>query len=62
LDHECVRCQLSGCPESCPYARERETIFECAECGEPVCDGDEYYRINGDVYCRYCVDEMRFTA
>lgn len=54
------------CGEAIPAIRSEqflvcnncEEVHYCAECGEIIRDGDDYYEHNGNYYCDYCYDHM----
>ena len=50
----------------CHYLQEeeerREILDVCAECGEPIREGDDYYEVDGKRYCESCIDDMRRLA
>ena len=37
-------------------------IYKCAECGDGIYDGDDYYDIEQKHICVRCIDEKRSTA
>jgi|GEM_PF-4441255 len=39
------------------YTDERDEIYTCACCDEPIRDGDEYYEVETKKYCLACVEE-----
>lgn len=41
---------------------EREVVYTCANCGEDICDGEDYYEIAGDCYCEECVKQRTAEA
>ena len=47
----------------CPYCKDtdfREIIDECSGCGDSICEGDKYYKVNdgfSGLYCVNCVEE-----
>lgn len=38
-----------------PQAEEARIVTYCCECGEPICEGYDYYRIHTDDYCETCM-------
>lgn len=38
-----------------PQAEEARIVTYCAECGEAICEGYDYYRIHADDYCEACM-------
>lgn len=47
-------------------AKDRETevekMYVCDWCGEDICEGDEYYDIDGTKICCECISGCRKTA
>ena len=39
-----------------------EIAFECANCGEAIVEGEDYYNILGTPYCEDCISDMLETA
>lgn len=35
---------------------KRTTKIECCICHEPLYEGDEYYELEGDIYCEVCAE------
>lgn len=35
---------------------EPKVIKVCANCGEPIYEGEHHYNINGVIYCNNCVE------
>ena len=58
----CEICRRSICHQSCPNASEPEAVFICAECGEDICEGDEYYDVLGEQFCETCIEKFRRVA
>lgn len=58
----CMECRMNPCHPRCPNADEPEAVERCANCGEPIYEGDDYYEIGGECYCEVCVDDARKTA
>lgn len=46
----------------CPNAPEPPTVFVCAECGQSIYDGEDYYDVLGEQFHTNCIDGMRRTA
>lgn len=58
----CDLCHRAVCDSRCPNAPEPQKFGECAECGENILDGDEYYLLGGEYYCESCVrDSVRIA-
>lgn len=51
----CEYCGHSGWHSSgCPNAPDPEAVYECKWCKESICEGDEYYELEGDYYHEEC--------
>lgn len=37
---------------------EEEVVYECFGCGREIYEGDYYYEIDGEVYCKECLDDI----
>lgn len=53
----CEICRQSPCDPRCPCADQPEEICSCKICGEPICEGDEYYDMDGECYCVSCFED-----
>ena len=40
----------------------KRPVFICSNCGEAICEGDDYYEIMGEQYCMACMKEARHIA
>ena len=40
-----------------PPDYETNAIFKCDYCYEGIYEGDSYYEIEGEVYCKDCLDD-----
>lgn len=58
----CEYCYSYPHLSQCPNAPEPPIVCECSCCGEPIYGGDEYYDINGDVWCEECILDARKEA
>lgn len=38
-------------------AKQEEEAIHCYCCGEPIYEGDKYYEINGEAFCKSCLDD-----
>lgn len=46
-----------------PPECNEKPMYECCVCGSEIYEGDEYYEINGDIYCEECIEsEFKKTA
>ena len=45
-----------------PQSIEARIVTYCCECGEPICEGYDYYQFGNHAMCEDCVDECRTTA
>ena len=41
---------------------EPQISHYCDECGEAIYEGEDYYEIEGGIYCEDCVYKMKKTA
>lgn len=54
----CSICMQVPCHPRCPNAPEPEPIMRCAECGEGIYEGDDYYDIgDGGGICKECMED-----
>lgn len=37
-------------------------ITNCEECDSDICENEEYYEIEGHVFCTVCIQEHKYTA
>ena len=44
-----------------PESREPDALV-CTRCGEPIYEGESYYRIYGYAVCEHCMDDFREIA
>ena len=59
-------CSICGGIQHATWCPERSdpSVFTCESCGEGICDGEQYYEINGKYYhneClhdNYCISEI----
>lgn len=58
----CELCRRHPCDSRCPNAPEPEIFDHCVACGSPIFDGDDYYEIDGEPRCEFCVENARKTA
>ena len=58
----CKECRQSICPSSCPNYKDVPIVYECDECGYPIYDGDEVYKIEGKKYCKDCIESFKEYA
>ena len=58
----CKECLQTPCHPRCPNADGPEVFGECDGCGNEIYDGDEYYEIDGKIYCEDCIIDFRKTA
>lgn len=54
----CDICLSSPCLPGCPNAPDPPSIGECESCREPIFVGDEYAEIEGEKYCKDCLDDF----
>lgn len=58
----CDICRTTPCHPFCPNAPEPPVFGRCVNCKEKIFDGDDYYDIDGDIWCEECIDDCRKTA
>lgn len=58
----CDLCLKTPCDSRCPNAPLPKAFGVCAECGDVIYDGDEYWELGGEYYCESCVDGAHSTA
>lgn len=58
----CELCRKTFCPLGCPNYQEPPIVYECDECGYPIYDGDEVYKIEGKKYCKDCIESFKEYA
>lgn len=58
----CELCLRSPCAPGCPNAPEPPMVYICSGCGEDIRDGDDYWDIMGEQWCRECIDDARRVA
>lgn len=62
----CEECRHSPCISRCPNFVQVPLCY-CDQCGEGICSGDYFYRINIEGYpvqnlCDSCIDEFGLYA
>lgn len=58
----CELCRQYRCPASCPNAEEPPVVEKCIHCGDYIREGEDYYDIDGAIWCEECIDNSRKTA
>ena len=58
----CEICHMGICPSGCPNAPEPPTVFICSGCGEAIVEGDDYWDIMGEQWCKKCIDNAQGVA
>lgn len=54
----CSVCFQTPCHPRCPNAPEPRPLMRCAECGEGIYEGDDYYDTgDGSGICRECMED-----
>ena len=41
---------------------EPEILFFCAECGNEIYEGEEYWLLHGEIYCEQCIEDAKRFA
>lgn len=54
----CSVCRQHPCHPCCPNAPEPKKVYACSNCNEDICFGDEYAEIDGEKYCKSCINDM----
>ena len=57
----CDICLQFPCLTRCPNYEPR-VIHKCHNCGEDICEGNYFYRIDGDPWCTDCIEDCREVA
>jgi formylmethanofuran dehydrogenase subunit E len=42
--------------------RREKPRFECILCDSPIYKDDIYYELDGEIFCRHCIEKARRTA
>lgn len=58
----CDECRMHPCHPRCPNAKEPKRVFICSGCGEDIREGDDYWDILGEQFCKTCIDDAREEA
>lgn len=58
----CQECLRTPCHPRCPNAPEPKRVFICSGCGDDICEGDDYWDILGEQFCKTCIDDARGEA
>ena len=58
----CKICRNIPCLPGCPNAPDPVTVFVCSGCGEDIFEGDDYWDIMGEQFCKDCIDGARSEA
>lgn len=56
----CYLCNQVPCPSACPNATSISCDI-CSECGADICQGEEFYNLNGNKYHKECVSMLTST-
>ena len=54
----CEICGQATCMSGCPNA-EPKYATTCDECGAGIQVGEDYWEVDGKVYCEDCIDKCR---
>ena len=57
----CDICRRSPCHPRCPYSEPRPLV-ECDKCERGIYADDEYYVIDGEIWCGDCISDCRKIA
>ena len=60
----CSECLRTPCDPRCPNAPEPEEVpvYVCSGCSQEIMDGEDYFEIMGEQWCKNCVDKARRIA
>lgn len=59
----CEICRINPCDSRCPNAASDHEVKEnCDKCRANIYAGDEYYELDGWVYCASCIENSRKEA
>lgn len=58
----CDECRHTPCDPRCPNAPEPKAVFVCSGCGHEIYDGDDYWDIMGEQFCKRCIDLAKGVA
>ena len=50
------------CPDYYDEPEQMKIVDDCMACGEPICEGESYYDIDGTFICESCIKDFRKTA
>lgn len=58
----CELCRRIPCHPRCPNADPPKRVFICSGCGEDICEGEFYYDILGEQFCKTCIEDAMREA
>ena len=59
----CSFCGHYRCSRGCPEDVSAERVFAaCDGCSRKIYEGDDYFQLDGVIYCEDCVYDARRTA
>ena len=59
----CATCPYThGCHPSCPEYKPPPAVFVCSGCGHDIYEGEDYWDIMGEQFCKKCIDDARGEA
>ena len=58
----CSLCASIPCHPRCPNADEPKVVETCICCGYDIYEGDEYYDIDGEPWCKECINSSMKVA
>lgn len=58
----CDICRVAPCHPLCPNAPDPPTVFICSGCGNNIYDGEDYWDIMGEQFCKNCIEDSRKEA
>lgn len=57
----CSECLQSPCHPRCPNY-DPPVFDECDCCGSEIYEGEDYWEIEGTIYCERCIENCKSTA
>lgn len=58
----CDICLQSPCHDNCPHAEHPPPVFVCSGCSHDIYEGDDYWDILGEQFCKECINNAHSWA
>ena len=58
----CYICLKSPCDPRCPNAPDPPHVYVCSGCGHSIYEGQRVWHIQGEQYCKRCIDRAEEVA